>query len=435
MEYFEIDGGASLHGEIRIMGNKNEALPVLAALLLTDEEVVLKNVPEILDVMAMMEIMKELGTEIKHLDNHVYSFRTREIKEIAIPYELGESIRGSLLFAGAMLARCGEVKLPVPGGDKIGRRRVDTHFLALIQLGAQYHEEEKDWIHFSFAPAPSNDQKRLILDEASVTATENAMIFAAGLPCETIIYNAACEPHAQNLAHLLVRMGAEIEGIGSNRLTIRGCIQLKGTHHTIGSDHIETGSFLTLAATTRSALTLTHVDPEHLFKISMVFGKMGVHFQTFDDRLIISDQQELAIQKDFGGAVPIIDDGPWPQFPADLTSLMVVLATQCKGTVLVFEKMFESRLFFVDKLIAMGANIVLCDPHRAVITGPCQLHPATLTSPDIRAGMALLIAALCASGKSFIYNIQQIERGYESVEERLRNVGANIVKKHTRNRD
>lgn len=430
MDFFEIEGGKALEGEIEIKGNKNEALPILAAVLLTPDEILIRNLPEIKDVLTMIEILKVLGVRIRRLEPNVYSFKADQISDCRIPLELGERIRGSLIFAGALLARCGEALIPIPGGDKIGRRRIDSHLLALQHLGATLLSSDDDYLHFQMKTNRSPQESAyLFLDEASVTATENALICAAGLPKITTIYNAACEPHVQNLALCLQKMGATIEGIGSNRLVVTGNCKLHGTEHRIGPDHIEIGSFISLAAATRSRLKIYPVDISHIGKILQVFQRMGVSVRPGHDALWVEADQDLKIKRDFGGAIPVIDDGPWPQFPADLTSMMVVLATQCEGTVLIFEKMFESRLFFVDKLIAMGAGIVLCDPHRAVINGPTRLHATTLTSPDIRAGMALLIAALSATGTSTMFNIIQIERGYEEIECRLAGIGARITRK------
>ncbi|MBP7461041.1 MAG: UDP-N-acetylglucosamine 1-carboxyvinyltransferase [Candidatus Delongbacteria bacterium] len=430
MDFFEIEGGRRLEGRIEVKGNKNEALPVLAAVLLTPQEVSIRNLPEIKDVLTMIEILSALGVEVRHPEPNHYLFRAERLQSCRIPMELGERIRGSLIFAGALLARCGEAWIPIPGGDKIGRRRIDTHLMALQGLGAELMETEDDYLHFKMKSAPGlSSIRHLFLDEASVTATENALICAAGLPGLTTIYNAACEPHVQNLARCLQTMGADIDGIGTNRLIINGESTLHGAEHRIGPDHIEIGSFIALAAATHSSLEIHPVDMTHLGKILQVFRRMGVQAEAKGDCLHVDASQDLRIRSDFGGAIPVIDDGPWPQFPADLTSMMVVLATQCHGTALIFEKMFESRLFFVDKLIAMGAGIVLCDPHRAVIHGPTPLHATTLTSPDIRAGMALLIAALAAKGTSTMFNIIQIERGYEEIEHRLAQVGAGIVRR------
>ncbi len=430
-EFLRINGGKKLSGTIEINGNKNEALPVLAAVLLTDEDVVIHNVPLIKDILTMIETLKDLGVSVEKIGNKSFKFNAANIKTSVLNYELATKIRGSLLFVGPLIARLNQAILPMPGGDKIGRRRIDTHILGFEALGISAKLIENKEILFEKQNVELKDEIFIFLDEASVTATENILLYAASVEKKIIIYNAACEPHVQNLANLLVKMGAKIDGIGTNKLTIYGNAKLKGTEHTILPDHIEIGSFITLAAVTNSNLTLKNCIPDYLYKINQVFAMFNLHYEINENEIIIPDNQDLYIKNDFGGAVPKIDDGPWPAFPADLTSVTVVLATQAKGTVLIFEKMFEARLFFVDKLIAMGANIVLCDPHRVVVHGPNQLYGTMLTSPDIRAGMSLVIAALAARGESLVYNIQQIDRGYENIDIRLQNIGANIERKNT----
>lgn len=422
MPRFIVEGGHPLRGEITPAGNKNEALPALAAALLTDEPVTLENVPDILDVRTMLELLSDLGVEITQSDPHTVIVCARELRHSAPRAELSEAIRGSFLLAAPLLLRRGRASLPRPGGDRIGRRRVDTHLAALHALGAEVEFTDR----YELQVPQGLQGTELFLDEASVTATENALMAAVLAPGRTTILNAASEPHVQNLCHLLNRMGARIEGIGSNILRIEGVPRLHGCRHRIGSDYLEIGSFIGLAAATRSALTIRAAEPRHLPMIRLVFRRLGVEFELRGTDLYVPAEQELKIRADLHGAIPKIDDAPWPGFPADLISIALVVATQCEGTVLIFEKMFESRLFFVDRLIDLGARIVLCDPHRAVVVGPSPLRGGTITSPDIRAGMALLIAALCAEGRSIIHNVQQIDRGYERIDERLRALGAHL---------
>ena len=421
MEQFVIEGGYPLKGTVRISGNKNAALPLLAASLLTDEEVILENMPNILDVRTMIQLISDLGAEVRWIGDGMVAVRAREVRKAELSPELCRQIRASILLAGPMLARCGQVDLPLPGGDVIGRRRVDTHFLALKALGA---EVEVDGGYFMRAHKLAGQD--ILLDEASVTATENALMAAVLAKGTTIIRNAACEPHVQDLAHFLNAMGARIEGIGSNTLIVHGVERLHGTRYRISPDYIETGSFIGLAAVTRSEILIQDAGPEFMRMILLKFRRLGVEVEIRGQDIFVPADQPLEVVCDVDGAVPKIDDAPWPNFPADLMSIAVVVATQSKGTVLIHEKMFESRLFFVDKLIAMGAQIILCDPHRAVVVGPTRLHGEQLESPDIRAGMALLIASLCARGQSVIRNIGQIDRGYERVDEKLRALGARI---------
>ncbi|MDR1316570.1 MAG: UDP-N-acetylglucosamine 1-carboxyvinyltransferase [Spirochaetales bacterium] len=422
MYKYRIEGNFPIKGKIRASGNKNAALPCISAALLTDEPVVLKNIPDIEDVGVMTEIITALGAEVRKTGANTLEIHTRDIKS-EIPAVLAKKIRASLLFAGPLLARTGRAVLPPPGGDIIGRRRMDTHFLALTELGARV-----DIDHVFRFTANKLVGLDIFLDEASVTATENAIMAAVLAEGRTLIENAASEPHIQDLCAMLNSMGARIEGIGSNILTITGVKKLSGTEFTIGSDYMEVGSFIGLAAVTRGELEITGVCPRHLKMTKITFAKLGIHWEESGGDIHMPAKQQLKVVSDLGGAVPKIDDAPWPGFPADLTSIALVIATQVEGAVLVHEKMFESRMFFVDKLIDMGARIVLCDPHRAVVSGPCRLHGSELTSPDVRAGMAMVIAALCAEGESTIHNVYQIERGYERLTERLSALGAHITK-------
>ena len=420
---FEVEGGAPISGAVTCAGNKNEALPVLAATLLTSKPCILGNVPRIRDAESMQEILTRLGVKLSWQDDQRLRCDASDLSTRNPDREIARTIRGSFLFAPGLLHRTGKAVLPRPGGDRIGRRRVDTHLLALQALGA---EVEVGADQYSLTLRDGFTGADVFLDEASVMATENAVMAAAVANGRTRIMNAASEPHVQGLCHMLVGMGAQIGGIGSNCLEVVGCRELGGVEHRIDPDHIEIGSFIALAAMTGGELRVQQVVPDHLRMICMVFRRLGVqtHFEGND--LIVPGKQELRIQEDLHGAIPKVDDGVWPGFPADLTSIALVLATQSTGTVVIHEKMFESRLFFVDRLLTMGARVVLCDPHRAVVIGPSKLHGATMGSPDIRAGMALLAAALCAEGKSTIQNAHQIDRGYERIDERLRSLGAVI---------
>ncbi len=422
MERFIIEGGQPLAGTIRPAGNKNEALGVLPAVLLTDEPVVLDNVPQIGDVLTLLEILSDLGVEIERLGEHKIVLDASGISKTELQPDLCHRIRGSMVLAGPMLARLGEVRLPRPGGDRIGRRRVDTHVMALEALGAQT-ELSRHYVMRAKQGLKGND---ILLDEASVTATESTLMAAATAQGTTILRNAASEPHVQQLGGMLNRMGARISGIGSNVLTIEGVEKLHGTQHTIQADYMEVGSFIGLAAVTGSEIRIEQATPQNMRMALMVFERLGIHVEIQGDDLWVPGEQELRINPDLHGAIPQIYDAPWPGFPADLMSIALVVATQAEGTVLLFEKMFEGRMFFVDRLIGMGAAIVLCDPHRAVVVGPSTLYGDELISPDIRAGMALLIAAMCAQGTSVIHNIRQIDRGYERIDERLRTLGAKI---------
>jgi UDP-N-acetylglucosamine 1-carboxyvinyltransferase len=421
MERFVIDGGIPLSGTVIPSGNKNAALPILAATLLTDRPVTLHNLPNIGDVRTMLALLEDLGVAVHRHDNHSVTVQAANIYTTCPNPRLFSEIRGSLTLLGPMLARTRHIELTLPGGDRIGRRRIDTHLLALGALGAQVEHNDR------FAMVASDLRGTDIwLDEASVTGTENAIMAACLARGETSIRNAASEPHVQELCHLLNSMGAHIEGIGSNVLCIQGRDCLEGGEWTIGPDFMEIGSFIGLAAVTGGEILIKNAAPTHLGMIRMAFARLGIHFQIRGDDIFVPAGQQLEIVDDLGGAVPKIDDAPWPGFPTDLMSIALVVATQARGTVLIHEKMFDSRLYFVDRLIAMGARIILCDPHRAVVVGPARLHGETLFSPDIRAGMALLIAALCAAGESVIQNVNQIDRGYERIETKMQALGARI---------
>ncbi|MBQ7746621.1 MAG: UDP-N-acetylglucosamine 1-carboxyvinyltransferase [Spirochaetia bacterium] len=424
MDKYEIEGSYPLKGKIKASGNKNAALPCLAAALLTDEEVILENIPEIEDVSVMVRILKQLGSKVTWLGTNKYSIKTTDIKKAEIPAAEAKAIRASILFAGPLLARTGSVTFPPPGGDVIGHRRLDTHFLAFSELGARV---SSDGVYKVTANKLVGVD--LFLDEASVTATENAIMTAVLAEGQTVIQNAASEPHVQDLCNMLVSMGAKIEGIGSNILRIKGVPKLHGTQFRIGSDFMEVGSYIGLAAVTHSKLEIIDAEPKNLRMAKIAFGKLGINWETSGNSILVRPRQELRVKLDMGDQIPSIDDAPWPGFPPDLTSIITVVATQVSGTVLIHEKMFESRMFFVDKLVGMGAKIVLCDPHRAVVSGPASLKGSDMVSPDVRAGMAMVIAALCAEGKSTIHNIYQIERGYENLAAKLKSLGAKIERK------
>lgn len=421
MYEYKIEGGFPIKGTIKASGNKNAALPCIAAALLTEEPVILENLPEIEDVQVMIDILCALGGTADKLGPNKWQLCVKDIIRTDIPLALSKKIRASILFAGPLVARAGKAVLPPPGGDVIGRRRLDTHFLALTELGARVEIDGQ----FSFTANKLKGQD-IFLDEASVTATENAIMAAVLAEGQTIITNAASEPHVQDLCNMLNSMGARISGIGSNILCIEGIEQLHGCSFKIGPDYMEIGSFIGLAAVTHGSITITDIRPREMRPIKLAFGKLGIRWDIEDSSLIVPTQQNLQVNCDLGGMIPKIDDSPWPGFPPDLTSIMTVVATQVEGTVLIHEKMFESRMFFVDKLIGMGARITLCDPHRAVVSGPSVLHGSDLVSPDVRAGMAMVIAALCARGESIIRNVYQIERGYENLTNRLLSLGAKI---------
>ena len=425
-ERFRIEGGVSLSGTVRPSGSKNEALPVLAACLLTSEPIILKNLPKIQDVLVMLEVLSELGCSVEHLSADTVRITATDIKGPELPSELCRKIRASILFAGPMVARTGEVKLPPPGGDVIGRRRVDTHFLGLKALGARFVSD--DGYELS---ADGLVGTEIFFDEQSVTATENIVMAAALARGTTVLLNAACEPHVQGLCRMLVSMGAEISGIGTNTLRITGAARLHGTTHTIGPDYLEIGSFIGLAAVTNSDITIEDIRQDELRMIRHVFSKLGIHPEFNGETLRVAPGQPLKVARDLHGSIARIDDAPWPAFPTDLMSIAITVATQCEGTILFFEKMFEGRMFFTDSLISMGASIILCDPHRIVCVGPSQLYGTRLESPDVRAGMALVIASLAAKGESTIHNIRQIDRGYERIDEKLRSLGAKIEREST----
>ena len=418
---FLVRGGRPLHGTIRPAGNKNAALPILAATVLADGPVDLDNIPRIRDVDTMLALLADLGADVTWTGPNAVRVDTRAVRPKPLDPALCARIRASILLAGPMLARFGKVTLPPPGGDVIGRRRVDTHFLALEQLGASVSIGERFELD-----AKGLRGADIFLDEPSVTGTENALMAAVAAEGRTILRNAAAEPHVQDLARCLNAMGAHIEGIGSNIYTIEGGRPLGSASYAIGPDHIEIGSFIGLAAVTNGEITIDPVRPDDLRSTLLAYDRLGIRPRVSGTRLIVDADQERRIRPDLGGHVPKLEDGPWPAFPADVMSTTIVTATQCTGMLLIFEKMFESRLFFVDKLIGMGAQIVLCDPHRAVISGPSPLRGGVVESPDIRAGMAMVLAALAADGTSTIHNIGQIERGYEQIDSRLRALGADV---------
>jgi UDP-N-acetylglucosamine 1-carboxyvinyltransferase len=423
MEKFVIEGGVPLSGTVVPAGNKNGALPILAATLLTDQDVTLRNVPRISDVDAMLALLASLGASVSWSSEGDVHINAAAVDHTTVDRELGEQIRASFLLAGPLLARFGHAEMPPPGGDIIGRRRLDPHFDAMRALGATVEVDSRIELK---APAGGLRPCDFLMDEPSVMATENALLASALTPGTTVIRNAASEPHVQDLARMLVAMGAEIEGIGSNVMTVHGCEQLQGCTHTIAPDHIEAGSFMALAGVTGGELVVKDTVPEDLRMIRLVFERLGLHTHLDGNDVIVPGRQELTIKTDAGGFTPKIQDGPWPAFPADLTSVAVALATQAEGSVIIHEWMFESRLIFTDKLQLMGAAITICDPHRAIIVGPRKLRAQRVDSPDIRAGMAMLIAALCADGTTEIGNVRHIDRGYERIDERLRTLGARI---------
>jgi UDP-N-acetylglucosamine 1-carboxyvinyltransferase len=423
MEKFVIHGGVPLSGELTVAGNKNAALPILAACLLTEEELLLHRVPRIRDTEAQLALLERLGVEVAWVADNSVRLCAASVTEVSVDEELSSQIRASFLLAGPLLARFGEARMPPPGGDFIGRRRLDAHLDAFKDLGARVDGDR--WIELS-APAGGLCACHIFMDEPSVMGTENALMAAALTAGPTTISNAACEPHVQDLARLLSAMGAGVDGIGSNVMTVHGRDRLAGAEHTISADHIEVGSFMALAAATGGDLRIRDVEPLDLLMVRRQFRRLGLRSEMEGKDMLVPPGQKLRVQADLGDAIPKIEDGPWPAFPADLTSIALALATQADGEILIFEKMFENRLFFVDKLVAMGARITLCDPHRAIVSGPSRLHGERVESPDIRAGMAMLIAALAADGVSEIGNIRQIDRGYEQIDERLRGLGARI---------
>ena len=417
---FVIEGGCRLSGRVRASGNKNAALPILAACLLTHEPVALANVPRIRDVEVMLELLRSVGADAEWTGQNDVRVHADDVTTAELDEELSREIRASLLLAGPLLARCGRASVPPPGGDVIGRRRIDTHMHAFDALGARIALGRRYELEGPLRGAS------LFLDEASVTGTENAVMAASLAAGESVIANAACEPHVQDLCRFLGSLGAEIDGIGSNVLRVRGVTRLGGGEYRLAPDHIEVASFVGLGAVTPGELVVEDVRTEDLVAITPVFERLGVRMEVDGATVKVPEGQDLVVRDDHGGQIPKIDDGPWPAFPADLTSIAVVLATQARGTILIFEKMFESRLLFVDKLVRMGARIIVCDPHRVVVSGPSRLYGERMESPDIRAGMAMLIASLCADGTSTIGNIGQIDRGYERIDERLRALGARI---------
>ena len=422
MQAFVIEGGRRLSGSVRAAGNKNGALPILAATLLTQEPVALSNVPKIRDIETMLELLADIGADVAWTGPNEVRVSTAEVSKYELDADLCGRMRASFLLAGPLLSRFGQAIVPPPGGDLIGRRRLDPHMHAFARLGARMELRES----YELRADSGLHGEHIFLDEASVMATENTIMAAVLAPGETVIGNAACEPHVQDLCRFLVSLGARIEGIESNVLRIEGVQALSGGEWRVGPDHIEVASFIGLAAMTSSAITIEDTEPKDLISILPAFARLGVRTETEGTSIHVPAQQQLMVEDDLGGHIPKIEDGPWPAFPADLTSIALTVATQAFGTVLIFEKMFESRLFFVDKLVGMGARIILCDPHRVVVTGPARLYGQRLESPDIRAGMAMVIAALCAKGRSSIGNIGQIDRGYERIDERLRGLGAEI---------
>ena len=431
MASFEIYGGKPLKGELVPQGAKNEALQVICAVLMTPEKVTISNIPDIVDVNKLISLLQTMGVKIEKVEKGTYIFQA---KDIDLPYLESEdfkkrasSLRGSIMIVGPLLARFGKGYIPKPGGDKIGRRRLDTHFEGFVKLGAVFNYDAGD--HFYSVDAKELKGTYIHLDEASVTGTANVLMAAAMAKGETVIYNAACEPYLQQLCKMLNAMGANISGIGSNLLTIQGVEEMKGCYHRILPDMIEIGSFIGLAAMTKSEITIKDVSWENLGIIPSVFQKLGIKLERRGDDIFVPAQDSYEIETFIDGSILTISDAPWPGFTPDLLSIILVVATQAKGSVLIHQKMFESRLFFVDKLIDMGAQIILCDPHRATVIGMNNEHPLrgiSMTSPDIRAGVSLLIAALSAEGKSVIHNIEQIDRGYQDIEIRLNNLGADI---------
>lgn len=423
MPAFLIEGGYPLKGEVTPSGNKNAALPLLAACLLTDEPVVLHNVPQIGDMHVMRQLLESMGVKIDDLNPHTWRVHAQDIRDCDLDPDLARQIRASILIAGPMLGRMGGVDLPPPGGDVIGRRRVDTHIMALKRLGAEVKYGEKE---FSIRAPQGLSGTKILLDEASVTATENAIMAAVLAPSESMILNAASEPHVQELCIFLNRLGANIENIGSNALKISGVEKLHGGEHTIGPDYLEVMSLIGAAVITGGEITIRDAAPDYLAMARLVFNKLGVNWEVDGHDIFVPADQKMKVEFDIGERIPQISVMPWPAFPTDLMSIAIVVATQCSGTVLFHDWMYETRMFFIDKLVSMGANIILCDPHRSIVQGPSQLFGEPLESPDIRAGLALTLAALTAEGTSRIRNIGQIDRGYERIDEKLQSLGAHI---------
>ena len=428
MAYFEIEGKRLLKGDVIPAGNKNEALPVIAASLLVKGDIYLDNIPDIRDVNMLLKIVEDLGAEVERISPHKVKINATNLDKWELDPKLSSAIRASITLIGPLLARLGRVSCPLPGGDRIGRRRIDTHLIIMEKLGADIsYEREKEAVNFFVKDGLKGSY--IILDEASVTATENGIMAAVLAEGETIIYNAAAEPHVQGLCRFLNSLGAKIEGVGTNLLKIKGVNQLSGGRYSIDYDYIEVGSFMGIAAVTGGEITIKNVFEKENNYIDIAgsgFKKLGLYFERRGKDLFVPGNQKMEIKRDFKGFVPKISDGPWPLFPADLTSVMIVAATQATGNIIIHEKMFESRMFFVDKLIYMGAQLVLCDPHRVVVMGPSPLYATEAVSPDIRAGISLLIAALGAEGVSKIHNILQIDRGYENIDKRLNALGASV---------
>ena len=432
METFKIKGGFELNGEITPQGAKNEALQVICATILTNDKIVINNIPDIIDVKRLINLLSKLGVNVQKLTSNSYSFQSNNINLEYLDSEEfkkdGQSLRGSIMIVGPLLTRFGKGCIPKPGGDKIGRRRLDTHFQGLVKLGGKFSYKRKD--HFYTVKADKLKGTYILLDEASVTGTANILMAAVLAEGKTTIYNAACEPYIQQLCKMLINMGANINGMGSNLLIIEGVKELKGTEHTVLPDMIEIGSWIGLAAMTKSEILIKNVSWENLGQIPNVFNSLGIDLiKKEDDMLIPKHNDGYEIKNDINGSILTVSDAPWPGFSPDLLSVVLVVATQARGSVLIHQKMFESRLFFVDKLIDMGAKIILCDPHRAIVIGHAfnsKLKATSMTSPDIRAGISLIIAALSATGTSTINNIEQIDRGYENIDQRLRSIGAKI---------
>jgi UDP-N-acetylglucosamine 1-carboxyvinyltransferase len=421
MEKFIIQGGIPLQGEVTPAGNKNAALPLLAACLLTEEPVVLHNVPQIRDVLDMRKLIESLGANVENVGDRSWRITAKTVRPADLDPDLSRRIRASILLAGPMTARAGELRLPPPGGDVIGRRRVDTHILALQAMGAEVDYDRS--FHFRARSLKGAD---ILLDEASVTATENALMAATLAKGVTILRNAASEPHVQELCRLLNTLGAKIDHIGSNTLQIEGVERLHGGEFTIGPDYLEVVSFIGAAVVTHGSIRVRNAGAEYLGMIRLVFNRMGVDWQVDGNDIVVPAEQQLEIEPDLGGAIPSITVMPWPAFPTDLMSIGIVVATQAKGSILFHDWMYPSRMFFTDKLVGMGAQVVLCDPHRCIVNGPSKLYAEKMESPDIRAGMALLLAALAANGRSTVRNVSQIDRGYENVDGKLRALGAKI---------
>ncbi len=428
MDKFIIQGGIPLQGEITPSGNKNAALPLLAACILTTEPVILHNLPEINDVKAMRDLIESIGVEITHLGNHSWKIHANEVHCSNLDPDLCTKIRASILLAGPVIARTGELQLPPPGGDVIGRRRLDTHILALEALGVKTtYNKEKKIFEFTTSKLVGTE---ILLDEASVTATENAVMAAVLAEGETIIRNAASEPHVQEVCQLLNILGAKITQLGSNTLHIQGVTKLGGGEFTVGPDYLEVISYVGAAVVTGGEITIRKAGPEYLGMISQVYQRLGVSWEVRGEDLFVPAEQKKIIKSDFKGAIPEISVMPWPAFPSDLMSIAIVVATQSTGNVLFHDWMYEGRMYFTDKLTSMGAQIVLCDPHRCIVNGPSELFSGNVDSPDIRAGLALVLAALAAKGESVIRNVAQIDRGYERIDEKLRSLGANIIREN-----